>query len=56
MLDPFAGSGSTIVAAQQLGIPAIGIERDPRYLGQAQRRMREQGNEWGTLFDVGALE
>ncbi|HEY0283536.1 MAG TPA: DNA methyltransferase [Rhizomicrobium sp.] len=37
ILDPFAGSGSTLAAANVLGIESIGIEKDARYVGMAQK-------------------
>ncbi|MGD0501436.1 MAG: DNA methyltransferase [Steroidobacteraceae bacterium] len=37
VLDPFAGSGSTLAAANALGYQSIGIERDPEYVRMAQK-------------------
>ena len=39
ILDPFAGSGSTILAAKQLGISAIGIEKSEEYVKIAEMRV-----------------
>jgi len=39
LLDPFAGSGTTILAAKRLGFDAIGIEKQPEYCEIAQRRI-----------------
>jgi site-specific DNA-methyltransferase (adenine-specific) len=39
LLDPFAGSGSTIVAAKELGISAIGIEKEKEYIDIATKRV-----------------
>ena len=49
ILDPFMGSGTTGVAAIQLGRKFIGIERDPAYFDIACRRI-EQAVAQGQLF------
>jgi len=42
VLDPFAGSGSTLVAARRLRIDAVGIEMDERSARIAAHRLRAQ--------------
>jgi site-specific DNA-methyltransferase (adenine-specific)/modification methylase len=39
ILDPFMGSGTTLVAAVKLGRNGIGIEREPKYFDIACRRI-----------------
>lgn len=39
--DPFAGSGSTLAAAEALGLHSIGTERDVGYFGMAKRAFPE---------------
>lgn len=39
VLDPFAGSGSTLIAAQMEGFAWIGIEREAEYVAIAEGRL-----------------
>lgn len=50
ILDPFMGSGTTGVAAVQMGRKFIGIEREPKYFDIACKRI-ENAQAQGTLFD-----
>jgi DNA modification methylase len=41
VLDLFAGSGSTLIASEQLGRRCYAVELDPRYCDVIRRRYRE---------------
>lgn len=45
ILDPFAGSGTTVLAAHQLGIKCIGIEKQPEYAEIARKRIENAAQE-----------
>lgn len=53
ILDPFMGSGSTGVAAVQMGRDFIGIEREPKYFDIACRRIEEAQRQGDLFIDGG---
>ncbi|HET7849530.1 MAG TPA: DNA methyltransferase [Pseudolabrys sp.] len=44
VLDPFAGSGSTLAAANAIGYTSVGIESDPKYIKVAKRAIERLGS------------
>lgn len=52
MLDPFLGTGTTSLVAEELGLNSIGIEIDPDYFNFACARLEAlQNNMQGDMFD-----
>jgi site-specific DNA-methyltransferase (adenine-specific) len=45
VLDPFAGSGTTGVAALRAGCRFLGVERDPTYVDLAAQRIRDNAEK-----------
>jgi len=53
VLDPFLGSGSTVIAAEKAGRRAHGIEIDPAYVDAAVRRWERWTGEAARLEGSG---
>jgi DNA modification methylase len=62
VLDPFLGSGTTLIAAERVGRRCFGIEIDPAYVDTIIRRWQAFSGEiarhavTGEAFDRGAEE
>ena len=53
VLDMFAGSGTTLLAAEQTGRRAVCIELDPRYVDLIVRRFQSETGQKATLGPAG---
>lgn len=54
VLDPFMGSGTTGVAAVQMGKDFIGIEREPKYFNIACKRIEDAQRQRDFFVDAAA--
>ena len=53
MLDAFAGSGTTLIAAERTGRIGYGLELDPLYVDVAVRRWERQAGEKAVHAETG---
>jgi site-specific DNA-methyltransferase (adenine-specific) len=44
VLDPFCGTGTTMIAAMKTGRSSIGVEIDPAYVEQARSRLERENH------------
>ncbi len=56
VLDPFLGSGSTLLAAERVGRVAYGMELDPRYVDVVIRRWQRWTGQSATRSDGAAFD
>ena len=46
VLDPFCGSGTTLLAALRMGLPSLGVDRSYRYCAGAMARARKREGQY----------
>ena len=51
VLDPFAGTGTTMLAAIQWGRNSVGYEIDSKYCALAARRIEAERRDFYRKFD-----
>jgi site-specific DNA-methyltransferase (adenine-specific) len=51
VLDPFSGSGTTLVAAQMHGRRWLGIEQDAKWVGKSVARLKDSGQGNKGVFE-----
>jgi len=51
VVDPFCGSGSTGVAAANLGMSFVGVDRSVEYAGVATKRVKEAAQSISLFAD-----
>lgn len=49
VVDPYCGSGSTLLAARNLRVPVVGIEREERFCALTVRRLRSETKAFGLF-------
>jgi DNA modification methylase len=53
VLDPFLGSGSTLIAAEKTGRLCYGVELDPLYVDVIIARFHQMTGQWAVLEETG---
>jgi len=54
--DPFSGSGTTLIACEQLGRKCRAIEISPAYVAVALQRFKDATGKTPVLLDNGKLK
>ncbi len=52
VLDPFAGSGTTLIECRRLGRNGIGVELNPKVADSARQLVAQERNDQGVVTDI----